>query len=418
MKRYKYDIYENDGTYITTWSDVVSEPKFSATINGGLGEMKIILPRKSDDFGESDDVAFRNQVIVRCFDVDTNDGVIIFNGWISGYVPDLGEKKEYIEVSVLGYVQELARVELIDDGSGINDTPTAGNTTLAYTDQDPSDILKDIIDKYNVLTGVFGKVNYTTVAGGDAEDSIDDTGIVVDYEFKSTTILDAVNKLVEMCPANWYWFLDKNNVIHLHQFSLTPDLTLFVKRDVRELKPYKRIENVKNVCYITGKEVAGENIFRKYERSASITNYGRSATFINDDRLTDSDTMQKFADAILDVDDEPEVRTQGVIIDNNNDDNFGKDIESIDPGNVLNILNFLSKKTYTLWGQALWNVDKWGYDISNVTATNINIVKIDYTPQALSVELSSRLPFITRTVNELRRRLDLKTTVNNPDAPA
>ena len=411
MKRYKYDIYENDGTYIKTWNDVVSEPSFSSDVNGGLSEMRVILARLADDFGESDDVAFNNQVIVRCFDGNTTDGVVIFNGFISGYTPNLGENKEFIEVIILGYVQELSRVELLDDGNGINDTPTLGNTTLVYTSKEPGAILKDIIDKYNALTGVFGKVDYDV-------DSIDDTSTTIDkYTFKTISILDAINKIVEMCPADWYWYLDENNIVHLHEFASTPDHIFFVKRDVISIKPYKRIENVKNVCYVIGAEVAGANLFRKYSRSASITNYGRSVHFIEDNRLEDAATMQKFADAVLDVEDEPEVRTQLEVLDDNNEEEFGKDIEQIRPGDVIKVLNFLSKKMYTLWGQAIWNVDKWGYDIANVTATNLNVVKVEYKPDFIRLEVSSRLPFVSKQVNELRRRLDLKSTLNNPDAP-
>jgi len=410
MKNFKYDVYESDGTYITTWSEVVNEPKFSKSVNGGLGECKVILARLADDFGESDDVSFNNQVIIRCFDCDTNDGVVVFNGFISGYTPTLEGSKEYIEVTVMGYVQELSGVELLDNGGGINDSPTSGNTTLTYSSQDPSDILTDVIDKYNATTGVYGKINY-------AVGSIDDTSLSVDYEFKTISILDAIGKIVAMCPANWYWYLDEDNVIHLHEFATTPDHTFYVGRDIRDIKPYKRIENVKNVCYVTGKEVAGSNVFKKYDRSSSITNYGRKVAWITDNRLTDTTTMQAFADAILDLQDEPEVRTQVTIVDNNNDEGLGRDLETICPGDTMNVLNFLSKKTYTLWGQAIWGTDVWGYDISNVTAVNINIIKIDYTPDSIRLEVSSQLPTITRGVNELRRRLDLEATNANPDTP-
>jgi hypothetical protein len=127
-------------------------------------------------------------------------------------------------------------------------------------------------------------------------------------------------------------------------------------------------------------------------------------------------TSDKFAGASLDNDDEPEVRTQVVIVDSNNEQQKGYNIEAIHPGNVVNILNFLSKKTYTLWGQFLWNVDVWGYDISNVTATNINVVKLQYKPDSVSLELSSKLPLVGNTINELRRRLEMVATEANPDA--
>jgi len=410
MKRFKYDVYENDGSYITTWDDIVSEPSFTASVNSGLSEMKVLLARNADDFGESDDVNFNNQVIVKCFDTNTNDGDTIFNGWISGYTPVLKQDKEYLEINLMGYVQELSGVELLDNGLGINDTPTAGNTTITYTNQEPGDIIKDIIDKYNDLTGVFGKINYDG-------SSIGDTAVTISYEFKTVYVLDAINKVVSMCPADWYWYLDADNIIHLKQYSATPDHTFYVGKDINEIQPYKRIENIKNVAYVIGKETAGVNLFRKYERAESISEYGRKAIFITDNRLVDVNTVDQFADASLDSNDSPEVRTQAVIVDDNNEQGLGYDIEKIKPGDVANILNFLSKKTYTLWGQALWNVDVWGYDISNVTATNINIVKVNYKTDVVAIELSSKLPLIGNSINELRRRLENVSTENNPAAP-
>jgi hypothetical protein len=59
----------------------------------------------------------------------------------------------------------------------------------------------------------------------------------------------------------------------------------------------------------------------------------------------------------------------------------------------------------------------WGYDISNVTAVNMNVIKVDYKPNYIKMEVSSRLPTITRGINELRRRLDMQETAANPAAP-
>jgi hypothetical protein len=411
MKRFKYEVYTGAGVYITNWGDVISEPEFSMQVNGGLGELKVVLARNADDFGESDDVNFNNQIIVYCFDKDTNDGVKIFNGYISGYTPVLDGNAEYIEISVLGYVAELARVELLDDGNGIQETPTAGNTTLTYKNQKPCDILKDIIDKYKAITGSSQKVDYDLT-------SIADTGTTIDeYTFNSVFILDAINKIVEMSPANWYWYLDAENILHFQAFATTPDHTFFVKRDVISIKPNKRIENIKNACYVIGKETAGVNFFEFYKRDASIAAYGRNTVFLQDSNINTSDVSQKFADAQLDKQDEPEVRTQIVILDDNNEIGLGKDIESIIPGNVVNILNFLSKKTYTLWGQAVWNVNKWGFDISNVTATNINLIKADYKPDYISCEVSSQLPQVGRSLTELKRKLQETVAVNNPAVP-
>jgi hypothetical protein len=114
--------------------------------------------------------------------------VIVFNGWISGYTPILEDSKEYIEVNILGYVQELSRIELIDNGSGINESPTLGNTKLTYEDCEPSDIIADIIDKYNDIDGVFGKVDYSLT-------SLEDTEITID-KYTFNTILPTTSEYI------------------------------------------------------------------------------------------------------------------------------------------------------------------------------------------------------------------------------
>jgi hypothetical protein len=568
MKRFKYDIFTSAGVYITTWSDVASEPSFSSAVNGGLAELNVNLARNADAFGESDDVAFMNQVIVRAFD-DNHDGSVIFNGFISGYTPALDADKELIQVSVLGYVQELARTELIDNGAGINfpnylatytkvspsnmtsnslpspfialasseyasypawkafdgivsggtscwysnltntgwiqlyfgtvakkirkysiianndtqgprnftlqgsndgsawtvvDTQTnqtswggawlkrefvvenelsfkywrinvtlnngdagigieeieffeqdsytrIGSTKLKYLSKDPSNILKDLIDKYRAVVGAGAKVSYTGP-------SIDLTGTSVSYTFNTTTILDAIKKVLELSPEGWYWYLDESNVLHFHAFPTTPDYTLYVKKDISKITPNKRIENVKNVVYVTGGEVNGVPLYKVIKNNTSIAAYGRSVEFVTDQRVTLDATASLMGQSVIDRNDAPEVRTQVTVIDNNNADGKGMDIELLKPGKVINILNFLSKKTYSLWGDFIWGQDKWGYDISNVTATNVNIIKISYKPDLIDLEVSSELPTVSHRIEDIQRNLQEQATANNPSSPS
>ena len=404
-KRFKYDVYSPSGVYITTWNDVITDPTFATQINGGLSEMVLKLARNADDFGESNDVAFKNQVRVYAFDGDSADGVKIFTGFISGYTPTLNEKEEYIEISILGYSQELSKVELLDNGSGIQDSPTLGNTTLVYNSKDPSNILKDVIDKYRALTGVSLAINYAT-------GSIDLTGTTVSYTFSSTTILDAINKILQLAPDGWYWYLDENNVIQFHQFSTNPDYTLYVKKDVKSISPTKRIENIKNVVYITGKTP----LFKVYQDTISIGLYGRNADFLVDQRVSVNATAQIMSDR--DMQTVPEVRTQLVVVDNNNDDGKGFDIELLKPGKMINVLNFLSKKIYSLWGVMIWGVDKWGYDIANVSALNVAVIKVQYTPDQVSLEISSLLPQISHRIEDVDRNWKNNLLANNASAPS
>jgi len=62
-KRYYYKIYDTNLKYVTTWStDVISDPTFRTVLNGGAGDLTVMLARKYDNFGENVDVALGNRV--------------------------------------------------------------------------------------------------------------------------------------------------------------------------------------------------------------------------------------------------------------------------------------------------------------------------------------------------------------------
>ena len=99
QKLYLYKVYDSSGNFLTTWNDVVNEPTFSQSINYGNGEMTVELARTTKDFGETDDVAYNNEVKVYCFDRDTGStGILVYDGYIAKYNPIVDGHQEKIEV--------------------------------------------------------------------------------------------------------------------------------------------------------------------------------------------------------------------------------------------------------------------------------------------------------------------------------
>ncbi|MHC1728059.1 MAG: hypothetical protein AB9866_18995 [Syntrophobacteraceae bacterium] len=542
-KRYEYKIYEPDGTYITTITDVVDRPQFTSYINSGLGEMTIRLPRSIFSFDETVSIAQNNQVKVVCYD-DNETEMVIYNGYISKYAPVLDKGKEYVTVTCLSYVTELERF-MFEDASG--------NTTLAYNSVDPSNILIDVLDKFSVAGGHSNYLTSTDQSLGDTSNSwnfasdywvaqpftptephlfkvglqlkklgsptgnltielqtdssgspsgtvlatatidvatlttdfveylfsfpctltpgtqyfvclkgqsawgstntvytgyligngfaamkfgpgnfstsltsvqislktyytsVDLTDTVVTYEFNTYTVKEALDKIVELAPSGFYYFLDAENVVNFKPKSSTADHVFVLGRDVISIIPEKSVENLCNRLYFTGGEVAGVPLFKKYDRSSSIATYGLYAQKMIDSRVTDETTMDIIAGAYLDRLDAPETRTT-VEIRNLGIDGRGYDIESIKPGQTCKIIGYDSKAS-NLWDQAIWDSDKWNYDITAVSSTTQQIMKVSYQPHKVILEISSTIPNISHRVDDIKRNLTKLQTADNPSAP-
>jgi hypothetical protein len=104
-KKYEAKVYDEDGDYLTTWKDVVSNIQYSNEINSAGGQLTLTLARNAGDYGEGTDVDFNYKVKVYCFDKEEPHGQVIFQGYISAYTPIY--KDNNVEITVLSYGAEL-----------------------------------------------------------------------------------------------------------------------------------------------------------------------------------------------------------------------------------------------------------------------------------------------------------------------
>ena len=425
LKRYYYKIYDITGKYITTWhTDVLSDPQFRTVIQGGAGQLLIQLNRQYNNYGEGVDIVLQNRVEVWVgdadnlannvltstlwdvakWDVDYWDNILpsfvkIYTGYISQYTPILDGQQQYVQVTCLGYVTELS-YRILTDGSG--------NTKITYTNQDPGVILKDIINKYQAQGNAH--INYQG-------NSVQNTGVPVTYTFSGQTIKQCLDKLIQLCPDYWYYSIDANGIIYLQQQSIVANHQLTIGKDINYFETNKRIENMVNSAYVIGG--GNPNLFNMYNRTGSITAYGLFASIIQDSKVTDNPSSDVIAKRVLDMYSTPETQIVMNIIDNNGENmNYGQNIESFIVGDTIQIKNFTYGKTgVTYWDSAIWDTSVWDATLSYTTSDILVITSIQYNPDFIQIEASSRLPEVSKSIADINTLLAVLINQNLPSAP-
>lgn len=396
-KRFLWKIYDSSGTFITTWTDVLTAPAFTWEINGGFSELVVRLGRSVFSYGEGEDIDFGNQLKLYVFDRDTgDDGTLIYSGFISRYEPNLKGSQEEIEVTFLGYYTET-NLFMLENGSG--------DTELDYFSQGPEEIIQGVLD---IFTAAGGKVDYD---GG----SMEDPGTTVSYTFNTNSVQEAIQKCLEMSPDGWYFRIGPDDIFYYKAKNASADHTFHLGRHFINYRQEKRTENIVNRIYFTG---GGDpKFYKKYEASASISAYGLHIKKMVDERVLLETTADTMAGRVLDEFSNPEIRITLDILDNNGvEGDQGYDIESIKPGQSIKILG-ATDKGYNLWDVMQWDVDAWDYDITNSAATVLQIMKVHYTPGYARIEVSNRQPDITKRIEDISRNLKNAQTVDNPTTP-
>jgi len=390
-KSYQYRVYDNNNSFITSWNDVTSNPEFNTYINKGPSEMVVSLARPFNDFGEALDVNFDNRVdvVVHDRDATTTSGMLLYSGFISGYDPSFRGSKEEVNITLLPYSTRLGFDVL---------TVSGGLTTQAnFNSVDPSFIAETIFDNYT--TTASGIVDYTA-------SSVDSTGTVVSYDFNAATYRDAVEKVIELTPKDWYWRVDPDNTYYLKKKNLSADHTLSIGREVQDINIFKNSEQIVNVVLFTGGELDnGSPLYLEYRNTASIEAYGRRVRKVQDGRVTKESTAQTIAEKIINDKGVPDVRVRIVVNDNNIDRTFGYDIESFKVGETVSISDPDQNVVESLWDVSKFDEDFWDFAQTYVLSESLQINAISYSPDRVVLDLSSRNPEVAKRIQDVDRNL-------------
>lgn len=398
-KRFGHKIYTNDGVFIDTLpADLVTNvPAFNWTINGGMGEMKIILALSFREFSSSYEnsiIKLGNEVKTIINDVD-GQGIKIYDGYITAYEPNINDNgAQQVVVRVTSTVKTLTD-KLFHDGAA---------TTKAYNSLDPSNIMKNVLDKYA------GVVHYTGA-------SIALTGTTVSYTFNFMTYREVVDTVLDLCPAFWYWYVDADNIFYLKAADFdTIDHQLFIGKQVNNIKASKSIEELYNEVYFKG---GGDPALYTFdERTSSKTEYGTRAYKMQDERVTDSATSDKKVTKFLDEHDHPRSLLTAKVLDNNVDETKGYNIESFHPGQIVQIKHPHIEDKLTLWDVAEWDIDFWDFNIIYSLSLPMQLVEINYQYDYATIQLSLIPTDVAHRIEDINRNLDTARAETVPSTPS
>ena len=399
-KKYEYKIYSSTGVYLTTWTDVSNDPTFEVVINGGYVELVCNLARKTNLFGEEYDVAFNNELRLYCFDNDTPNVILIFCGYISRYEPKNDGPEDFVEVHFLGYHQRLTDF-IFENAQGVTD--------ITINSTDPAEMMKTVLNSIAV-NGC--PVSYTN-------DTLQDTGDISSYEFQFYTGRECADKVLELSPVGWFWYVDANKNFNLHPKQELPIHTFTVGKEIFYIDADKRLENVVNRIYFLGgtPDGATQPLYSRYEAQSSIQEYGLKSVKKIDQRVTLQSTMDTIADNILQSQKDPEIRCIIRVKDNDFSPETGYDIESIKIGDTCQVRNYQESLNSSKWDVMLWDTDFWDFNVRNLTEVVMQIVDIKYNPNFVELTISSKIPNIARRIEDINRNLVDSLTVNNPMSP-
>lgn len=255
------------------------------------------------------------------------------------------------------------------------------DTTVPFASEDPSDILRSIVD---FARGRGMRINYTS-------DSIVDTGTTVSYTFRGQTVKEAIEKVLELCPAGWFYYYDfGTDTIYLRERSTTPDRWLRQGQTVVDGKIIKTIEQVVNDVLFTG---GGDPAL--YTRDQDLTNVGnttrRGLKKLSDNRVTVEATAHILADSEINQYKDPLYAGDVTITE---DGTFY--LEDVAVGEMLGFIGF----------GAL------------VDAIVVQSVSKDYKPDTMPLALTYNVPRVNKRVEDIKRNLDTLETTNNPNSPS
>lgn len=256
---------------------------------------------------------------------------------------------------------------------------SSGAVGNAFVDQDPSQIIRTLLDTFTALGG---RTTYD-------EDSIQDTGVIVSYTFKFNTIYEAIQKAVELAPANWGWHVDPGtNLLHFYDKGRTADHIMELGIHIHDLELERTIEGIKNTIYFSGGDSgSGENILVTETNEASRRKYGNWLDRPSDNRVTTEETARIMAQSHVNQNSPPRFRTQLTI------PSEVYNIESFEIGQMIGFANFNNF----------------------IDSLLLQIVGKDYNPDSITLMLDTLRPTADKRVDELKRDLEKLQTIDNPD---
>ena len=384
MKHITIKVFRPTGEFLKVWEKARFE-SFSKEVNAGLSPCIINLGESFDYKGNDLKVGNEIKIFVTDKDtIETNEKErLIYSGYISNIDFWVEGKREGIRITVLGWYTMLAQ----DIWRDTKSVPGANTTTFDYADN-PTDIgtvMRTLLNRYRAEVAN-PKITY---ALGDVQI----TNTTTEYKFEFLTYREGIDILKSLAPSNWFWYVNEWGQFFFKQKSTSIKHRFIFGRHFRQVNVARSLEKLKNIVYLYDDGTnSGGNTLTKFKDLASMQSYGNRAIKVNDNRVRVISDRSKLGDGFVSEHKDPDVKVFAEIIDNNESENFGYDIESINPGD-----------TCIFEGFQTFYAEIFDYPML-ITRVDYYFNKAIITIEPLKADIVSRLENINLRVDALERK--------------
>jgi len=340
---------------------------FGYKVNGGLDALQVRLPRKLGEIGEqgepaSDlDMVIGNEVELMIMDAEAADGAVIFHGRIEGFTTITGAGDEGLEVLITPDSSLFADLEL--DGE------------KAFEDTDPAEMLKWFLDEGYLPGWVWDTSNPT------------DTGQTASHIFSNERFSAIFETIRQLAGPMWYWLGQVDHKVKFAEYPSTGDHVFRLGLDVARLAFSKDASRRKTRVIVHGADgISAETLSPEYDEDHPLV------LRLGDTRIVEAATAQSIANTLLDTFDKVDLRTSVQVIDSSGWGAGGRDIEAIKPGQTCRVLNPANLGALPTWEDAIWGTSHWDGLPSEMTKEVLSIMRVRYTPDAVTLDLASPQP--------------------------
>jgi len=273
MSIYAIEIETSEGT--TDVTGYCEKASFKSTIQPGVGTFEVVLMNPNDKF--TDKFSSEDKVKLKK-DYGTTASTIR----IAGIVENIDPSNHRIKLTGKLMAKELIDIHITGD----------------YSEQEITDILKDIIDQVNAQIST----NFTY------DDYVNNTGETITISFNNKSAMECIEILCKIAGFDFY--VDKDKKCHFFEEKSIENTTDAVVHNYNllKIKGFSRdVDKVKNRIIVQGAVADGIPILYTTEDSTSISNYGTREEPITDTSLTTYEEAKKKGDVELAMKKDPPI---------------------------------------------------------------------------------------------------------------
>ena len=438
-------VYNPQGIFVDVWRDAPLLDGFKEAIQSSTTPLRVKLPRRFDRFDEVGTTGALGSIgqgnVVQWWLYGPGlpaTGFLRYQGIIDAYEPTIDANgEEYVTVTVT------------PKGSAVGDNSLIGVANFG-TPGKPS----TYIDPVHMFDHWFGTPDpatglpYPYPLGRDATNPTV-SGYATQYTFINQTMKDIWDTILLLLPPNWFWRVNVNGDVTLNQSPITAQHTFILGRHCVSLGYTKDWTQLKNNILVQGGNDPNTGLpITAIKVGSDISIYGNRSLLLNESRITDQNTANVFAQALLAVHDTVQYRATMRIFDYRGDAQvgLGADIESIQVGQTCTVIapqfnvtpptppSYWDQMVYdqaywdsdpayivggtSLWDQMLWNQGYFDFSPGNALGQISQIIAIDYHWDYVDLTLAALRPSQDVALARMQARLQSALLTGTANSPA